>query len=110
MRIDQFPRPDWSPLPMEGCERVEGCVLHATAEIVVAMLKFEPRGTIHEHAAAWNVVAMCIEGSGWVSVGDEHAEFKAGQSVLWPAGKQHRLWTEEESMTTIMLEHLTQKS
>ena len=46
--IRPFPRPDSEPLPMEGCTGVEGKVLIREDDFFVAMLRFEPGGTIHE--------------------------------------------------------------
>jgi len=44
--IRPFPRPDSEPLPMEGCTGVEGKVLIREDDFFVAMLRFEPGGTI----------------------------------------------------------------
>ena len=46
----------------------------------------------------------CIEGNGLTSVGDETAELRAGQIVIWPKGVTHRLWTEGSTMLTLMVE------
>ena len=109
MNISDVPRPDWAVLPLEGCVGVEGRVLFTDSKLVVAMLRLAPGGTIHEHAADWSIHAICIEGEGYVSVDDEIAQLHAGQSVEWPAGKRHRLWTEGTSMVTVMLEHLDRR-
>lgn len=109
MKINDMPRAQWSPLPMEGCVGVQGRVLLATPALLVAMLKLEPNGTIHEHAADWDIHAICLEGEGCVSVGDEIAEIHAGQWVQWPTWKQHRLWTQESAMVALMLEHLNSR-
>ena len=109
MNISNVPRPDWAALPAEGCVGVEGRVLFTDSKLVVAMLRLSPDGTIHEHAADWSIHAICIEGEGYVSVDDEIAQLHAGQSVEWPAGKRHRLWTEGTSMVTVMLEHLDRR-
>lgn len=81
MIISKVPRPDWTLLPVDGCVGVEGRVLFTDSKLVVAMLRLKPDGTIHEHAADWNIHAICIEGEGYVSVDDEIAELRAGQSV-----------------------------
>jgi hypothetical protein len=46
-----IPRPDWSPLPYEGCVGVEGKVLLRSPTLALALLRFAPGGTIHEHEA-----------------------------------------------------------
>lgn len=73
----------------------------------LAMLRFDPDGTIDEHPADIAIDVICLEGEGMVSVGDESAPLKAGQRVLWPVGVNHRLWTTEHTMLTLMVEHQT---
>ncbi|HEY1012355.1 MAG TPA: hypothetical protein VGE07_06575, partial [Herpetosiphonaceae bacterium] len=58
------PRPDWSPLPDEGCRGVEGRVLLRQPHLSLAMLRFAPGGTIHEHAAEIEIDVICLEGEG----------------------------------------------
>jgi len=43
------PRPEWSPLPLEGCSHVEGKVLLKREGLKLALLRFQPGGTIDEH-------------------------------------------------------------
>jgi quercetin dioxygenase-like cupin family protein len=99
------PRPDWSPLPYEGCVGVEGKLLHRSPALVLALLRFAPGGMIHEHDAPMDIDVVCLEGEGFVSVGEEQFPFRAGESVRWPAGAMHRLWTDGTEMTTLMVEH-----
>jgi quercetin dioxygenase-like cupin family protein len=100
------PQPDWSPVPHEGCRDVEGKVLLRTEGLSVAMLRFAPDGTIHEHSAPYNIDVVCLEGRGMTSLDGESEAISAGQSVRWPAGAQHRLWTEDGEMVTLMIEHV----
>ena len=100
-----IPRPDWSPLPHEGTAGVEGKVLLRSPTLVIAMLRFSPGGTIHEHDAPHDIDVVCLDGEGRVSVGGESFPFRAGESVRWPAGALHRLWTDAAEMTTLMFEH-----
>ncbi|MEX1253683.1 MAG: cupin domain-containing protein [Dehalococcoidia bacterium] len=74
--------------------------------LAVAMLRFGPDGTIHEHAAGWDIDVVCLEGRGVTSVDGDSEAISKGQSVRWPAGTQHRLWTEEDNMVTLMIEHI----
>src|SRR5262249_40214314 len=106
VRPAPVPRPQWSPLPHEGCTGVVGKVLLRAEEVFIAMLRFGPHGTIHEHAAGWEIDVICLEGSGFVSVDGEAAPLHAGEQIRWPAGAQHRLWTDGEGMTTLMVEHI----
>ena len=102
--IEPQPRPDWSPLPREGCVNVEGRVLLVGDGLAIAMLRFAPNATIDPHAATFPVDVICLEGAGFTAVGDDAAPIAAGQRVRWPPGLPHRLWTEGGAMTTLMIE------
>ena len=104
MRLEPFPRPEWSPLPFEGCVGVEGKVLVRETAFFLSLLRFEPGGTIHEHPGEHDAYVVCLDGEGWTSVGDERSPLRAGEFVVWPQGVPHRLWTEGTTMTTLMYE------
>ena len=70
----------------------------------VAMLRFSAQATIHEHPGETDTIVICIDGSGFTSVGAEAAPLAAGQQLRWPSGIPHRLWTEGSTMTTLMVE------
>jgi len=107
MSLEIFPvkRPEWTPLPGEGCVNVSSKSLLSLDHLGLAMLKFAPCGTIHEHDAPFDIDVICLEGSGFTSVDGEWGPIQAGERVRWPAGKMHRLWTEEGEMVTLMVEH-----
>lgn len=105
--IASVPRPEWSPLPFEGCVGVEGKVLVREPEFFIAMLRFGTNATIHEHPGPNDTIVVCIEGEGLTSVAEETAAIRAGQRVLWPKDVPHRLWTESSTMTTLMVERIT---
>ncbi len=102
--IRPFKRPDWEPVPMEGFVNVEGKVIVGDDDLVLALLRFGEHGRINPHAGPNNTLVSCIEGSGFTSVDGETAELHAGQTVFWPAGVHHDLWTEASTMTTLMYE------
>jgi quercetin dioxygenase-like cupin family protein len=104
VRLERSPRPDWSPLPFEGCVGVEGKVLVNEGDFFFSLLRFEPDGTIHEHPGPNDTYVACLEGEGWTSVGDERSRLRAGEFVVWPQGVPHRLWTVGTTMTTLMYE------
>jgi len=103
--IKSIPRPEWSPLPFDGCSGVEGKVLLKQEQLCLAILRFAPNGTIHEHPADIDIDVICLEGMGMTSVDGNLAAIKAGEQVRWPAGHPHRLWTEGSEMTTLMVEY-----
>jgi quercetin dioxygenase-like cupin family protein len=106
IRPTPVPRPDWSPLPFEGCVGVDGKVLLRAEDVNVAILRFGPQATIHEHPATIDIDVICLEGSGFVSLGESTAPLRAGERIRWPAGLSHRLWTDGETMMTLMVEHV----
>lgn len=105
LEIQPVPRPEWSLLPYEGCVGVEGKLLLRLPHLSIAMLRFAPGGTIHEHAADIHIDVICLEGRGMTSIDGESAPLHAGEQVRWPSGKPHRLWAEDEGFTTLMVEH-----
>jgi len=100
------PRPDWSPLPWAGCINVDGRVLLVRDGLLLAMLRFAPAATIHEHAAGHEIDVICLEGEGFISIEDRVNSFAAGQWITWPADRVHRLWTADSGMITLMVERL----
>ena len=105
VRPEAVPRPEWTPVPHAGCVGVEGQVLLRTPTLLLAMLRFAPGATIHEHDAPWEIDVVCLEGSGFVSIDGSSAPLRAGERIRWPAGHLHRLWTDGDAMLTLMVEH-----
>jgi quercetin dioxygenase-like cupin family protein len=102
--IARIPRPEWSPLPGEGVVGVEGKVLVREEDFFIAVLRFRPHATIQEHPGPNDTLVVCIEGEGFTSVGSETAALHESERAFWPARIPHRLWTEETTMTTLMVE------
>ena len=109
MSLEVLPakRPSWTPLPQEGCINVSSKALLSLPHLSVAMLRFDKQATIHEHAAEIEIDVICLGGSGFTSVGKEQSPIFEGERVRWPAGKPHRLWTTDDEMLTLMVEHTT---
>lgn len=109
-QVVPFNRPVWTPLPYEGCIHVMAKGLFKDGDkLSMAMLKFEENGTIHEHPADFVIEVCCLEGEGFTSVGGEVSPIKAGERIQWPAGIPHRLWTENTTMITLMVERLDER-
>ena len=102
--IRPFPRGEWSPLPYDGCVGVEGKVLAREDDFFVAMLRFAPDATIHEHPGPNDTIVVCLEGEGLTSVAAETSRLEAGQQAGWPKDVPHPLWTEGTTMVTLMVE------
>ena len=102
--IRPWPRPEWSPLPYEGCVGVDGRVLVREDEFFIAHLRFTENATVHEHPGPNDTIVVILEGEGFTSVAGETAAEHAGEQVRWPKGVTHRLWTEASTMETLMVE------
>ena len=110
LKIDQFPHTEWVPLPRKGCVRVEYKPLLKLEHLALVQLRFGKEAHIDEHVAQYEIDVICLEGGGYVSVGDENARFRAGDRVRWPAGELHQLWTmDEDEMVTLMVEHVAER-
>jgi quercetin dioxygenase-like cupin family protein len=101
-----IPHAAWTPVPTPGCVNVEGKVLLVREGLALAILRFAPEATIHEHSADHDVDVVCLDGEGFISVEDRVNTFASGQWLTWPAGRLHRLWTADRGMITLMVERL----
>ena len=105
IHVREIPRPGWDPLPGDGVVGVTGRVLVREDSYFVAQLRFSEHAKIHEHPGDNDTIVVCIEGDGFTSVAGEKAELREGQQVRWPKGIVHGLWTEDSTMSTLMIEH-----
>ncbi len=90
-----------------GCTNLEATPI--LAEPLVVEHHYGPGGGMREHAADEAILCVCIAGQGFVKVGDETSELRANQAVAWPAGETHRVWTEDHSMTVLLMHFPGQK-
>jgi quercetin dioxygenase-like cupin family protein len=102
--VRPIPKPEWQPLKRDGAVGVEFRVLAERQGLVLASLRFAPHATIDEHSASFEIDVVCLSGEGFVSIGHEHARFRRGETVTWPARAGHRLWTQGSPMETLMIE------
>jgi len=107
MALEVLPgkRPSWTPLTQESCKNVFAKSLLSLDHLALALLRFEKEATIHEHPVDFDIDVICLGGSGFTSVGKEQSPIFEGERVRWPAGKLHRLWTTDDEMLTLMVEH-----
>jgi quercetin dioxygenase-like cupin family protein len=102
--IEPFKYPEWTPPPDEGFVGVVGKVILDSPDLILALLRFDRHASIPPHPGQAETIVACIEGAGFTSVGGVTAPIAAGQRVAWPAGIEHGLWTEDSTMTTLMVE------
>jgi quercetin dioxygenase-like cupin family protein len=104
--VRPFPRLGWDPLPGDGVVGVTGRVLVREEAFFVAELRFAEQATIHEHPGDNDTIVVCLSGRGFTSVAGETAPLEEGQQVRWPRGIPHRLWTEDSTMSALMVEQV----
>lgn len=93
-------------MPRLGCVNVQGRLLLAEDGLALALLRFDPEGTIDEHAAGHDIDVVCLEGEGFISIEHRVYSFGSGETLRWPAGLVHRLWTGDSSMLALMVERV----
>jgi quercetin dioxygenase-like cupin family protein len=87
--------------------RVDGRVLVREEDhVFIAQLRFAEHATIHEHPGPNDTIVVCLEGEGFTSVAGEVAPIRAGEQARWPKDVPHRLWTEDSTMVTLMVERV----
>jgi quercetin dioxygenase-like cupin family protein len=85
---------------------VHGLPLELDAPVQVEAMYFEPHGRLDEHSAPHPILFIVIEGSGTVRIGGPEGEAQpvtAGDAVVWPAGVDHTVWTEDERLSAIVI-------
>jgi quercetin dioxygenase-like cupin family protein len=102
--VRPFPRAEWSAIPAEGATGVESRALLHEDGLFVAQLRLAEHATIHEHPSPNAIVALCLDGEGFTSVGADAAPIRAGEQARWPPNVPHRLWTEGSTMLALMIE------
>lgn len=99
------------PQSVEERERwishIKGLPISLNRLLIVAALYFERHGSMDEHSSDVPCVFLVISGKGFMRVGGPEGETRAvtaGDAVLWPAGLDHKIWTEDAEMSGIVVE------
>ncbi len=90
----------------ELAARMNGLPILLDRPMYVVAMYLEPHGQMDEHSAAEPILFLVTGGSGFVRIGGpegETAALTAGDAVLWPAGPEHKIWTEDEPMSAIVI-------
>jgi quercetin dioxygenase-like cupin family protein len=87
-----------------GTVAVRDQVIHSDAALTITELAFARGGRVEPYASPNPIWFICIEGGGWVGVGDERARVAAGEAVRWPADVPHAAWTEHSEMRAFTVE------
>lgn len=111
----QFDRPaDFSDAAKEELARnVNGLPILLNRPMSVVAMYLEAHGQMDEHSATEPILFLVIAGSGFVRIGGvngETAPIAAGDAVLWPAGPEHKVWTEDDELHAILIHGPAERS
>lgn len=88
-------------------QRFNGLPILLNRPMIVVAMYLEPHGSMDEHSAEQPILFLIMKGSGFVRIGGPNGETRrvsAGDAVLWPAGLDHKVWTEDESIEAIVID------
>lgn len=91
----------------ELSERFNGLPILLNRPMLVVAMYLEPHGSMDEHSAEVPILFLVTSGKGFVRVGGQDGEtspVSAGDAVLWPAGLDHTVWTEDEPLAAIVID------
>lgn len=91
----------------EMAGRFNGLPILLNRPMAVVALYVDARGSMEEHSAEVPILFLVVRGKGFVRIGGAEGETQvvsAGDAVLWPAGIDHMVWTEDEPLEAIVVE------
>lgn len=87
--------------------KVNGLPILTERPFLVVAMYFDPHGEMEEHSASVPILFLVTRGNGFVRIGGldgETREVRAGDAVLWPAGLDHKVWTEDEPLEALVID------
>ncbi len=101
---------DRSAMPAERLEdfarRVNGFPLLLSSGTQVEAMYFDAHASIDEHMADHPILFLVISGRGTVRIGGPTGECRvlaSGDAVLWPAETEHTVWTDDDTLSAIVI-------
>jgi quercetin dioxygenase-like cupin family protein len=91
----------------ELAQRLNGLPILLNRPMIVVAMYLEPHAIMDEHSADVPVVFLAIGGQGFVRIGGPNGESRtisADDAVLWPAGVDHTVWTEDDELQAIVID------
>ena len=88
-------------------QRMHGLPIVLQREMIVLAMYLEPHASMEEHSGEMPTLFLVIGGKGFVRVGGPDGETRpvtAGDAVLWPAGIDHTVWTEDDELRAIVID------
>jgi mannose-6-phosphate isomerase-like protein (cupin superfamily) len=87
-------------------QRFNGLPILLNRPMLVVAMYLEPHGSMDEHPAEEPILFLVTHGRGLVRIGGLTGETQpvtADDAVLWPARLDHKVWTEDEPLETILI-------
>jgi quercetin dioxygenase-like cupin family protein len=94
-------------------QRVHGLPFALNSRVMIEAMYFEPHARLDEHSAPHDILFVVITGSGSLRLGGPQGKTRvvtAGDAVIWPAGIDHMVWTDGESLSAIVINLLDDTS
>jgi quercetin dioxygenase-like cupin family protein len=91
----------------ELAQRLNGLPILLNRPMIVVAMYLEPHASMDEHSTDVPVLFLAIRGQGFVRIGGPNGESRtisAGDAVLWPAGVDHTVWTEDDELQAIVID------
>ncbi len=88
-------------------QRFNGLPILLNRPMIVLAMYLESHGSMDEHSAEQPILFLVTKGSGFVRIGGPNGETRsvsAGDAILWPAGLDHTVWTEDEPLEAIIID------
>jgi quercetin dioxygenase-like cupin family protein len=88
-------------------QRVNGLPILLDRPMLVVAFYLESHGNMEEHCTDAPILFLVTEGKGFVRIGGPNGETRevtAGDAILWPAGVDHMVWTEDEALSAIVID------
>ncbi|MCL5115898.1 MAG: cupin domain-containing protein [Firmicutes bacterium] len=87
-------------------ERVQGLPILLNLPVQTEVMYFDPHSHIDEHHAPHPILFVVMAGHGTVRIGGVQGETRRvepGEAVLWPAGLDHGVWTDEDPLEALVI-------
>ncbi len=91
------------PVTRPGYEGVRAMRIRRDDNVEASALFLSARATTDDLAVPYAQHLIVMEGEGWISDGKDKFAIYAGESLLLPRDRFHRIWTGDHSMTVLRI-------
>ena len=92
--------------------RVHGLPFALNTPVTVEAMYFEPHARMNEHSAPNDILFLVTDGRGMLRLGGEQGETREvapGDAIIWPAGIDHMVWTDDQPLEAVVINLLDDK-